>query len=315
MLARVANNLFWMGRYIERAEHVARFMNVDYFSSLDAPNQLSQSRQFVLRSLLFMVGRPAMDDDEELDESQVLFDIGLNTDEAHSILYAVKMARENANSARDLISTELYESINKFYHFTMNYPSDMFVKRGLYDFTVNVTEMTAVLRGKIRGTLLHDEVYAIIMMGINIERAIQIIRIINTKYNDAVKAGGGYTNPMENSYEWTTLLKCAESYDMMRRLYKKTPNSINTLEFLVLNELCPRSIMNCLNQIDSHINVLAPGIGKDKHSTSFLVGRIKAEYEFKYIEEIQSNVKEFIDGILNQLFLISKKMEEEFFDF
>ena len=52
MLARVANNLFWMGRYIERAEHVARYLNVNYFSSLDAPNELSQSRQFVLRSMM-----------------------------------------------------------------------------------------------------------------------------------------------------------------------------------------------------------------------------------------------------------------------
>ncbi|MDX1766716.1 MAG: alpha-E domain-containing protein, partial [Arenibacter troitsensis] len=58
MLARVANNLFWMGRYIERAEHVARYLNVNYFSSLDAPNELSQSRQFVLRSMMFFVGEP-----------------------------------------------------------------------------------------------------------------------------------------------------------------------------------------------------------------------------------------------------------------
>ena len=58
MLARVANNLFWMGRYIERSEHIARYLNVNYFSSLDAPNELSQSRQFVLQSMLFMVGDP-----------------------------------------------------------------------------------------------------------------------------------------------------------------------------------------------------------------------------------------------------------------
>ena len=75
MLSRVANNLFWMGRYIERAEHIARFTNVNYFSSLDAPNQLSQSRQFVLRSLRFMVGEPVLDDSEVLDEEQVLYDI------------------------------------------------------------------------------------------------------------------------------------------------------------------------------------------------------------------------------------------------
>ena len=70
MLARVANNLFWMGRYIERSEHIARYLNVNYFSSLDAPNQLSQSRQFVLRSMCFMVGDPELDDDKILLEKE-----------------------------------------------------------------------------------------------------------------------------------------------------------------------------------------------------------------------------------------------------
>ncbi|MGB3775785.1 MAG: alpha-E domain-containing protein, partial [Leeuwenhoekiella sp.] len=156
MLARVANNLFWMGRYIERSEHVARYLNVNYFSSLDAPNEQSHSRQHVLRSMLFMAD-DAVANGEELNEETVLFDIALNTEKEYSIINAVKIARENANSARDLISTELYESINKFYHYVLNYDVAYFKKKGLYDFTVNVAEFTAVLRGKIRGTLLHDK--------------------------------------------------------------------------------------------------------------------------------------------------------------
>ncbi|MEL6917757.1 MAG: alpha-E domain-containing protein, partial [Bacteroidota bacterium] len=78
MLARVANNLFWMGRYIERSEHIARYSRVNYFSSLDAPNQLSQSRQFVLRSMLFMVGELPLGDTKELNEAEVIYKIGLD---------------------------------------------------------------------------------------------------------------------------------------------------------------------------------------------------------------------------------------------
>jgi len=209
MLARVANNLYWMGRYIERSEHIARYLNVNYFSSLDAPNELSQSRQFMLRSLLFMVGQPVLDDKEVLSEEKVLFDLGLNQENYNSIIANVKMARENANSARDLISTELYEALNRFYHFVLNYSTEHFVKRGLYDFTVNITERTAVLRGKIRGTLLHDQVYAIILLGTNIERATQIIRMVNAKTNDAQKAKGSSGDLVGNSFECSTLLKCA----------------------------------------------------------------------------------------------------------
>jgi uncharacterized alpha-E superfamily protein len=315
MLARVANNLFWMGRYIERSEHIARYLNVNYFSSLDAPNQRSQSRQFVLRSMLFMVGAPEEDESKILNEQNVLFKIGLDPQTHYSIINNIKSARENANSARDLISTELYEAINKFYHFILNYNSDVFVKNGLHDFTLHVTEMTDILRGKIRGTLLHDPVYAIIMLGINMERATQIIRIINSKNNDALNSQGSYGEAFSKSFEWTTLLKCAESYDMMRRHYKKTPTSVSTLEFLILNPNCPRSIMNSLNQVYHHIKVLDTSTNYNKNSTAFLIGKVRSEIQFKHIEEIECNIQEFIENILVNLTEISLKMEKEFFNY
>lgn len=315
MLARVANNLFWMGRYIERSEHIARYLSVNYFSSLDAPNELSQSRQFVLKSMLFMVGQPVADDAAILNEEQVLYDIGLNPNNSFSIINNIKATRENANSARDLISTELYEAINKFYHFVLNYDPDVLIKKGLYDFTVNITESSSILRNKIRGSLLHDQIYAIIMLGINIERATQIIRIINTKYNDASKAKGSYGDQIAHSFEWSTLLKCAEAYDMMRRFYKKTPESISTLEFLILNPDCPRSVKNSLNQICDHIQVLDQSKHPQKNSTYFLVGKLRAKFQFMQVEEIEKDVKAFIDQILDDLFKISKRMEEEFFNY
>lgn len=314
MLARVANNLFWMGRYIERSEHVARYLNVNYFSSLDAPNDLSQSRQFVLQSMLFMADDFSRSENE-LKEEDVLYDIGLNPDKQYSIINYVKLARENANSARDLISTELYEAINKFYHFVLNYPVDVFTQRGLYDFTVQVTENTSILRGKIRGTLLHDEVYAIIMLGINLERATQIIRIINSKFKDAVLAQGSYGDTLKNSYEWTTLLKCAESYDMMRRFYRKTPTSITTLEFLILNADCPRSVLNSLNQVCKHILVLTQDKHPSKSSSAFLTGKVRAKYQFKVIEEIESDLQTFIQNILDDLNKIALKLENEYFHY
>ncbi len=314
MLARVANNLFWMGRYIERAEHVARYLNVNYFASLDAPNEQSQSRQFVLRSMLFMAD-DLVEEDSQLDEEKVLYDIGLNPDKSFSIINYVKAARENANSARDLISTELYESINKFYHFVLNYNVENYVKRGLYDFSIQVTENSSILRAKIRGTLLHDEVYAIIMLGINIERATQIIRMINSKFRDATVAQGSYGDTLKNSYEWTTLLKCAESYDMMRRYYRKTPTSINTLEFLILNPDCPRSIMNSLNQVKKHIYVLSDEKLPSKNSAAFQIGKVKAKYQFKVIEEIESDLQSFIQNILDDLNGIAVKLENEYFHY
>lgn len=314
MLARVANNLFWMGRYIERSEHVARYLCVNYFSSLDAPDELSQSRQFVLQSLLFMVG----DVDKEnpaLQDADVLYNIALNKDKPYSIINCVKLARENANSARDLISTELYEAINKFYHFVLNYSTDYLVKKGLYEFTTNVMEFTAILKAKIRSTLLFDDVYSIIKLGINMDRATQVIRIINAKYNDIqlIEAKKDKTAHVSSTLEWGTLLRCVESYDMMKRYEKETPNSINTLDFLILNPQCPRSVINSLQEIVTHIQVLSDDKKPEKDSTVFLVNKIHAEYKYKYIEEIEVDFKIFIEKILENLVKVSKKMEKEFF--
>lgn len=314
MLARVADNLFWMGRYIERIEHMARYLNVNYFSSLDAPDTRSQSRDFVLRSMLVMAGIENPGEDK-IKEQQVLYRIGMDPETPISILNAVQSARENALSARDLISTELYEAINKFYHYVMEYPSKKFMKTGLFDFTTNVTEMTAIIRAKIRGTLLHDSTYAIIMMGINLERAIQITRIVQAKFQDAELSANGDRETFRNSYEWTTLLKCAESYDMMRRLYKKQPTSLRTLEFLILNPNCPRSVMNSLNQVFRHICHLDPSRIKDKESSAFKAGKTRAAYEFLKIEEIEKDIGGCIEHILDELSGMGNQLEKEFFNY
>ena len=313
MLTRVANNLFWMGRYLERSEHIARYMNINYFSSLDAPNELGQSRQFVLRSMLFVADEEELKQGKELDEQKVLFDIGLNPDKQFSILSSISNAQQNANSARDLISSELYESINTLNRTVKNYDKQQFVKKGLFDFTTMITANIASLRTKIRGTLLHDEVYAIIMLGIYIERANQVIRIINSKYNDALVEEVNSGVLVESSYEWTTVLKGIESYAMMRRCYRKAPSSHTVLDFLILNPVCPRSIMNSLNNIQYYIGYLCKDEIPHKKTAAFLIGKLKYEHQYTTIEDVQGDIKGFIEKLVDDLSLVGKKMNIDYF--
>ncbi len=313
MLARVANNLFWMGRYLERSEHIARYMNVNYFSSLDAPTELSQSRQFVLRSMLFVADEEELTEVKELDEKKVLFDIGVNPEKQFSILSSIQNAQQNANGARDLISSELYESINTLNRAVKTYDKDRFVKNGLFDFTTMITANIASLRTKIRGTLLHDEVYAIIMLGIYIERANQVIRIINSKYNDALVENVNSGLSVTSSFEWTTLLKCVQTYDMMRRYYRKIPSSHNVLDFLILNPYCPRSIMNSLNCIQNYIGFLSKDEIPQKDTAAFLIGKLKCQHQYTTIEDVQGDLKGFIEKLVDDLSLVGEKMHKDYF--
>ncbi|WP_066222431.1 alpha-E domain-containing protein [Formosa haliotis] len=313
MLARIANNLFWMGRYIERAEHTARFTNVNYFSSLDAPNKLSRDRQFVLKSLYEMVGEEDFEKDAVLVEEEVLYNVALNPEKHYSILQCITYARENANSSRDLISNEFYEAINTFYHSVVNYSKSHFVTRGLHDFTSHIIHQCSILKGKIRGTMLHDEIYALIKLGVNIERATQITRIIQIKYSDAEMVTSEKPKRLKKSFEWTTLLKCVDSFDINRRLYKKPPTKFTALEFLILNPNSPRTVLYCLNQIQMHITLLDPLKAHEKNTAAFIIGKMKCEYHYKTAEEFQDNVKEFITYTLDSLVEISEKLEEEYF--
>ena len=314
MLARVANNLFWMGRYIERSEHLARFLSVNYFSSLDAPDELSQSRQFVLRSVMYMSANEIIDADITLDEENVLFNVGLNLEEPYSIINTFINAHENARSSRDLISTELFECINRINHSIKGYPIDKFVKSGLYEFTNIVTQSTSEVRSKIKSTLLHDEVYAIIMLGVYLERAIQVSRIINSKLSDVAASKQIYGDASEVSYQWSTLLKCVSTYDMMRRFYKKTPSRKSSLEFIILNDECPRSIKNCLTQIYKYICIISKNREIKNDSAAFLIGKMKSEFEYKLITDIDDNIEEFIADLIEKLVLIAEKLEDNYFN-
>ena len=165
-----------------------------------------------------------VDEEYELTEQNVFYDIGMSSEQPFSILNSIKYARENANGARDLISTELYESINKFYHFVLSYDSDYFVTKGLFDFTTQVAESTSIIRAKIRGTLLHDEVYAIIMLGVNIERATQVVRIIQAKYYDALNAQGGYDKKFSKSLSFYSVLNHTLKLSSIQQLIRYQAN-------------------------------------------------------------------------------------------
>ncbi|WP_111708770.1 alpha-E domain-containing protein [Lutibacter citreus] len=313
MLARVANNLFWMGRYIERSEHLARYLNVNYFSSLDAPSELSQSREFVLRSIMFMASNEVVDAKVKLKEKDVLYNIGLNIKEPYSIIYSFHSAHENARSSRDLLSTELFESLNTINHRIKNYDAKAFVKSGLYDFTSIVIKSTSELRSKVQGTLLHDDLYAVIMLGIYLERALQITRIINSKCSDATVEKLKDKIPQENGHLWATLLKCVSAYDMMRRLYKKTPKQNTTLEFLILNPQCPRSIKNCLSQMEKYVDILSKHHKIKTDSAAFLIKKLNAEFKYKLIDDIESDIEDFLSDLIDKLVFIGERLDEDYF--
>ncbi len=301
-----------MGRNIERADHLARYSKANYFSSLDAPILQHFDRNFVLESMLYMAG---IFDMEDVNEKDVLYRIGLDPNNTNSILSNVTAARENARGARNVISTDLWEAINRYFYLVKNYPQETFLTSGLYDFTQMISNQTSIVSSKIFGTMMHEAEYAIIHIGMYIERVIQIIRIINAKLHDIYKIEQAGHTATELSFEWTNLLKCLESFDMNRKHYRSIPSRQQTLEFLLLNPNCPRSISYSLQGLRGYEENISHNENQDSNTISFKIKKLCAQYQYLSYDEFQDDVYGLLNNTLSKIMEIGDDFEKKYLSF
>lgn len=301
-----------MGRYIERAEHFARYSRVQYFSSLDAPILKTYDRNFVLESILYMAG---IFDMENITEKDVLFKIGLDLQNSNSIISNITFARENARGARNAISTDLWESINKYYHLVTSYPQDTYLSTGFYDFTQLILDQTSILSSKIYGTLMHDGEWAIILIGMYIERVIQIIRIINSKLHDIYKIEQAGHSVTEMSFEWTTMLRCMEAFDMNKKFYRTIPNREQVMEFLLLNPHCPRSIAYSLNGIRRYEEKISRNESRDSNTISFKIGKLVEQFRYLSFDEYKDDIYGLLNNTQDKVIEIGSEFEKKYLSF
>ncbi len=312
MLSRVANNLYWMGRYIERVEHIARYIKELYFSSIDAPIEELYSRNFVLESILYMVG---IFDLDEKEERNVLFKVGLDRNNSNSLISIVTLARENARGARNEISTELWEAINTYYHFINNYSVETYLTSGLYDVTQKILDQTSVVRGKIYGSLLHDESWALISCGMHIERSLQMIRILNSKLHDIWKIQSLGYPVTKLSFEWSTLLRCAESFDMNRKFYRSIPNRVQVLEFLLLNDQNPRSLHYSIQRLALYLSFITQQKHLNPNTIDFKIRKLSAHYQFLTFEEYNDDIYKLLNYSHDVIQEISEEFEKKYLSY
>jgi uncharacterized alpha-E superfamily protein len=254
-------------------------------------------------------------DMEEINERDVLFKIGLDIENPNSIISNITFARENARGARNAISTDLWEAINKYYHLVTNYPLETYLTTGLYDFTQMIADQTSIVGSKIYGTLLHDGEWAVILFGMHIERAIQIIRIINAKLHDIYKIEQAGHPGTEMSFEWTNLLRCAESFDMNRKFYRTIPDRVQVLEFLMLNQNCPRSISYSLKGIRKYEEKISRNESQDANTTSYKIRKLSEQYRYLSFDEYKDDIYGLLNSTQSKILEIGAEFEKKYLSF
>ena len=316
MLSRIANHLFWMARYMERSEHLARYFKVQYFSSLDAPENFG--REVSLASILFMLGGEKQFEEnyEGLQEDDVFDFCCLNKENPYSIQQCIASSRVNASSVRNVLSLEVWEAINKMYHST-----EKFVKRNTsqeqrrYDFCQHVIDNAYIVKGLFNNTLLRDQAWAIINIGIHLERAIQTTQILIAKLHDILQIEDNI--PLKGklilqNHQWTTSLRCVGGFDMSRHYYRKMPNQRNVVEFLILHPEFPKSVSFNLSELCIHLDRINLSKSTSPHSCLFAAGKLTHRLRFTLIESILPDLYTYLNDLRNELYVIGNTFEKEY---
>jgi len=311
MLARLAESLYWVGRYIERAEHIARYLKVQYFSTMDSPVVLDD---FFARSSLLKISGSNINLSEEINEREVLLEVAFNTDNPSSLIDCIIKSRENAKSIRPTISNEVWENVNSFYYFIKNYDQEHYATVGLNDFVNKVLQYASMFKQLVDSTLLHDESWAFIRLGIHVERSYQITRIMLNKLFDINYINSYNKAPSVENYQWLTTLKIFEGLDMSRRVYNAIPNRQDTCEFLISNTKFPRSIAyNMEHTLHFYKQLTTPSqMLYDRESIEYKIAKLWADYRFVEMQNI-GDLQAFLETMLEKIILLNNDISNHFF--
>ena len=288
MLSRVAENIYWMARYLERAEGMARLINVNANLTLDLPKGLSP----IWSQLIAITGAEEQYSKESYDERSVLRYLVADVQSPVSILTCLSMARENARSIRDTIPREVWETINGTYLHAKENQNQGLSKRGRFEFLKEIISQCQMINGILSGTMNHDAGYTFLRVGRNLERADMTSRIIDVRSANLVP-GATMTKTTYDNLQWMSVLKSLTGYQMYRREMQVRVQREEVLRFLFQSAVFPRSINHCLNMVQYCVETLP---NHDK--TLLVILRGKRQLDQAKISALkQAELQAFIDQL------------------
>lgn len=311
MLSRVAESIYWMSRYVERAENVARFIAVNLNLSLDMPGEAGQQWW----PLVVITGDDAEFQKrvvETTKESVVQF-LTFDADNGNSILSCLRGARENARNVREIISAEMWEHINKFYLMVRDGGSLEQVLDDPHQFFEKVNLSGQQFLGVTDATMTHGEAWHFCQLGRMVERADKTSRILDVKYFILLPKVADVGTPYDD-VQWLALLRSASALEMYRQRHGRI-SPVNVVKFLVLDREFPRAVLSCLTRANESLHSISgTAPGSFSNIAEQRLGQLRAELAYTQAEEIISGgLHEFIDDFQKRLNTVGEGIFESFF--
>jgi uncharacterized alpha-E superfamily protein len=301
-----------MSRYVERAENVARFIDVNSWLSLDLPAGYHEQWS----PLINTTGDDALFAQlyEQSSKQNVIHFLTFDTKNPNSILSCISAARENARLAWQYITLEMWEQINRFYFTIQNGAQS--AMRGFPpgpDFFSEVTTASHLFLGTLYATMSHNEGWHFCRLGRLIERADKTSRILDTKYYLLLPSVDTVGTPYDDIM-WAAVLRSTSAFEMYRKRFQQiSPDRI--VEFLVLDREFPRAIHYCAGAADASLHLITgTPVGTFANPAEKLLGRVCAELNYIQVREIISRgLHEFLDDIQVRLNQVGDAVHNTFF--
>ena len=260
MLGRTAQNLFWLSRYIERAENMARLLEAGYRMSLTSRREGSAAEHLV--SMM-----QAAEIEEEFDRKYDVADVGtvshfmlFDEDNLSSVRSCLMAARTNARSVRTALTTEVWETVNAgWLEFAQIRPEEVTGSR-LPELLNWVKQVSQQFRGALLSTILRDDGYAFSMIGGYVERADNTARILDMKYY-VLLPRASYVGGDMDIQQWTLILRAASAHRSYRHVYHDRYKAWNIADYLIMRPEMPRSLTFCFQQVKDPLSILEQAYG------------------------------------------------------
>lgn len=286
MLSRTADHLFWMSRYMERAENTARMLDVNYQTALlpqsDAVAELGWRGLLAISELTGdYTKRYGAIDPAKLMEFMVA-----DEENPSSIVSCLRAARENARAVRGTLTTEVWETTNQTWLEFNKVLATGELRRDPANVFEWVKFRSHLSRGVVVGTMLQDEAFHFVRIGSFLERADNTARMLDVKFHDVDSDFYGHADERDNEYEfyhWSAILRSVSGFEVYRKVYRNVIQPEKVAELLILRADMPRSLAHCMNRMSSNLRSVANSNSGD---TLRRAGRLEADLRYGRIDEI-----------------------------
>ena len=312
MLSRVAEACFWVGRYVERAEDVARILDVNYHGVIENTSPEAEPSWWSVvattgdaEAFFRRYPRPS--------EYNVAHFLLLDRENPNSVASCVAAARESGRRIRDRISSETWEELNRFYHMVSRQNIDVVMMDGAYAFCRTVKNASHLLAGVIDNTMPHDEGWFFLRAGRFLERAGMTARILDSQAALLARptAGPYYAA----THRWIAVLKSASAYEAERKLERGTVTPEGVVRFLLQREEFPRSALACVVEVEQSLTAIRAELGLTDPSRAVRdAGELAARLRYTDVDaDFMLNLHPFLDDLEAACNRIGDDIAGEFF--